>query len=62
MALIKLKITEEQAQVLEEQDGSLVDACGRKVLLFVQTGCDGILRVCDYEADVVLLECEVQSA
>jgi len=50
MAVIKTEISEAQADVLEtEWDG-------RVMLVFVQTGCDGLLRVIDYEKDEPLIE------
>jgi len=52
MAAIEVQITKEQARAFEDLDGLIV-------LMFVMIGCDGKLRVSDYEKNEVLLECTV---
>jgi hypothetical protein len=53
VAILNVTITEEQAEQLETLDG-------RVMLGFVMTGCDGKLRVSDYEREEDILECTIE--
>jgi hypothetical protein len=53
VAILNVTITEAQADALTELDG-------RVMLVFVMTGCDGKLRVSDYETEEEILECTIE--